>query len=207
MTKILKHQFFFGVIFSIMATAVFADHKEKEYEYVQYLWLLDGLKNTYECDVPETEIGSTIANCHDHKVIDLKTNKIIGIATDATTDVETVGDGLVATGTTFFHLPEGNLVIRGRGTIQPMLEGEPKLNGAPVTHIAGIFPEDGENNVIDGTGVFRNATGTFGLLGALDLTNAAEGQAQFNCVYFLNLRLEKNVDCKPKNKRNRRSKK
>ena len=205
MEKTINIRILIAVFLSLFSIAGFADDQEKEYVKVQYLWLLDGLKDTYECEIPETDQGSTIANCHDHKIIDLNKNKIIGVATDATADVEVVGDGLVATGTTFFNLPEGNLVIRGRGTIQPMLDGEPVLNRAPVTHIAGIFPDEGENMVIDGTGIFRNATGTFGLLGALDLTDSANGQAQFNCVYFLNLLLEKDVKkCKQKKKRNKK---
>ena len=157
---------------------------------VQFLWLLDGIRNTYECGVPETDEGTTVATCHDHEIIDLRTNRIIGTATDATADVSAVDGGLVATGTTFFRLPQGNLTIRGRGTIQPMLEGNPMLDNSPVTHIAGIFPEPGANDVLGGTGAFEGAKGTFGLLGALDLTNAAQGQSKFHCVYLFNLQLK-----------------
>lgn len=185
------------IIISSSVKAVFSQtmfdlrDSDDKFVTVQLLWLIEGAKDLYECEVPETDQGSTLATCHDHEIIDLHTNRVIGTATDATTDVTEDGEGLIATGTTFFHLRQGDLVIRGRGTIQPMLEGEPILNNAHVTHIAGIFPEPDANNVIDGTGLFKDAEGTFSLLGALDLTNMAEGQSQFHCVYLINLRLKR----------------
>ena len=181
----------------VIAQPVFADGKHKYDPYqvdkhtqrLEMLLLLNGIKNTYECDIPTTDRGTVLATCHDHDVIDLKTNKIIGTAVDATADVDAVDSGFVATGTTFFHLKNGSFVVRGRGSIQPILEGAPVLAGSPVTHIAGIFPEVGDNHVLSGTGVYQNATGTFSLLGALDLTNSANGQSAFNCVYTINLTL------------------
>lgn len=163
---------------------------------VKYLWLLNGIRNTYDCDIPPTDQGTTIATCHDHEIIDLKTGQILGMATDATADVSQVGSALVATGTTTFRLPQGTLIIRNSGVIQPMAPGggSPTLDRSPVTHIAGIFPNDpDENNVVDGTGLFKNATGNFALLGALDLTNAAAGRSKFHCVYFMDLKLDAHV--------------
>lgn len=191
---------FIALCCGLLATASFARSEGSEgrsigrddefTRRVEFLWLLDGIRNTYECEIPVTDMGTTVATCHEHEIIDLRTNKIIGTAVDATADVDVVGDGLVGTGTTTFYLPQGTLVIRGRGTIQPILEGEPVLNRGSVTHIAGIFPNAGEdNNVIDGTGVFEGAKGTFALLGALDLTNSDKGQSQFHCVYFMDLEL------------------
>ena len=164
---------------------------DRHTERLQMLLLLNGIKNTYECSIPATDRGTVIATCHDHDVIDLRTNRIIGTAVDATADVDAVDSGFVATGTTFFYLKNGSFVIRARGSIQPVLEGAPVLDGSPVTHIAGIFPQSGENHVLSGTGVFRRATGTFNLLGALDLTNSSKGQSAFNCIYTINLHLNR----------------
>lgn len=151
--------------------------------------LLNGIRNSYQCQIPATELGTVTASCHDHEVIDLATNRIVGWATDATADVTPTENGLVGTGTTFFHLTHGDFVVRGTGSIQPVLYGSPVQSGSPVTHIAGIFPNNGENNVLSelGTGRYQGAEGTFTLLGALDMTNAAQGQGAYHCMYFIYL--------------------
>jgi hypothetical protein len=180
------------LLICIFASPVLADHPSKHKKPVELLWLLNGIKNTYECEIPETDQGTTIATCHDHDIINLKTGQIIGTATDATADVVPADTGLVGTGTTFFHLPQGTLVIRGTGSIQPVLHGTPTLDNHPVTHIAGIFPDAPQaNNVLYGTGVFKNAEGSFSLLGALDLTHAAQGQSAFHCVYFMDIKVDR----------------
>lgn len=173
-----------------------SDNGELDTVQVKYLWLLNGIRNTYDCEIPPTDQGTTIASCHDHEIIDLKTGEILGMATDATADLSQEGSAFVATGTTTFRLPQGTLIIRNRGVIQPMAPGggSPTLDRSPVTHIAGIFPNDPEeNNVIGGTGLFKKAKGNFALLGALDLTNAAGGQSKFHCVYFIDLKLDAQV--------------
>lgn len=215
MERKFKYQLAFLMLFSSLATVALADDwddddvSNHETVSVRYLWLLNGIRNTYECEIPPTDMGTTIAGCHDHEIIDLKSNQILGVATDATADVSQVGDALIATGTTTFHLPQGMLMIRGRGAIQPMPAeaGTPELDRSPMTHIAGIFPNHAdENNVIGGTGLFKNARGTFGLLGALDLTNSGENQAKFHCVYFIDLELSKKaVSQYKKNKKRHQS--
>ncbi|MDQ2696816.1 MAG: hypothetical protein M3Z21_15850 [Pseudomonadota bacterium] len=158
-------------------------------EFVEMLLLLKGLKNTYPCQIPATDQGTTSATCVDFDVIDLKTNRIVGTATDTTADVAPEGTGLVATGTTFFRFPQGTLVVRGRGSIQPTLVGPAILNRAQITHIAGIFPPSADANaVLSGTGRYRNATGSLVLLGALNLDNAPV-QEQFFCLFLLRLNL------------------
>ena len=189
---------FASTIFATSISAVFAQGRSgNETVHKQYLWLIEGNRVFFECDIPETEQGSTKATCHDHEIIDLHNNRVIGRATDATADINAdfEGDGMVATGTTFFKLRQGNFTVRGRGTIQPILEGNPTLNDAPVTNIAGIFPEPGENQVIEGTGIFEGAEGTFTLLGALDTTNFAGDVpgSQFFCVFVIDLQLQRSA--------------
>lgn len=180
------------VLIYFFANTAFANDQAEDKRLLNLLWLLDGIKNTYECEIPATDQGTTKATCHDHDIINLKTGRIIGTATDATADVVQVDTGLVGTGTTFFYLPQGTLVIRGRGTIQPVLYGTPTLDNHPVTHIAGIFPnERGANNVLNGMGVFKKAEGSFSLLGALDLTNSASGQSAFHCVFFMDIKVDR----------------
>jgi hypothetical protein len=164
-----------------------AHHKKED-----LLLLLDGRKNTYDCEIPATDRGTTTASCADHDVIDLRTRKVIGVAVNTAADVDQVGDGFVATGTTFFRLKNGTFTLRGRGTIQPVLEGK-VFNNAPVTHFAEIFPDLDEPQVLGGTGKYKDASGTFALLGALDLSKLQQREEQFHLVYFIkfNLRSKK----------------
>lgn len=174
----------------ITNTAVSSGHRYPYVEHENMLLLLNGTRISYECEIPATNRGTVDAMCHDHEVIDMRTNKIIGKATDATADVDDHNGGLVGTGTTFFYLKNGSFVVRGRGTIQPLIYGSAPVNaGNPVTHIAGIFPEQGETNILAGlgTGRYKNATGTFTLLGALDLSRSDEGIATYHCVYAIDL--------------------
>lgn len=179
-----------GILLSAAGTAQVQAQSDPERTFRStMMFLVNGIRDSYPCDIPMTDEGTTTATCHDHEVIDLKTNRIIGTATDATADVVEVDGGLVGTGTTTFRLDSGTFVVRGRGSIQPVLHGSPTQSGWPVTNIAGIFPENGENNVLSehGTGRYRDAEGTFTLLGALDMTNSASGQGAYHCVYFIYL--------------------
>ena len=206
--KIARNLAALALTIAFANTAIAGDHRYQhdDKKHVNLLWLINGTKNSYTCEIPPTDLGTTEATCHDHDIINLKTGRIIGTATDATADVMPTSEGLVGTGTTFFHLPQGSLVVRGTGTIQPVLHGNPQLDGHPVTHIAGIFPEPHDNNVLNGTGVFEGTEGTFVLLGALDLTNAAQGQGSYHCLYDMDLKMDRKLAKhwkvgKPKNPR------
>ncbi len=181
---------FIGI--GVANTAASSEHSHPYVEREQMLLLLNGTRTSFECDIPATDRGTVVAMCHNHEVIDLKTNKIIGTATDATADVDEVNGGLVGTGTTFFHLKNGSFVVRGRGTIQPLLVGNaPVIAGNPVTHIAGIFPEQGETNILTelGSGKYKDATGTYILLGGIDLSKSDEGISTYHCIYEIDLDL------------------
>lgn len=172
-----------------------------KYRSVSLLWFIGGTQNLYPCEVPPTDKGTTAATCHNHPVLDLRTNKIIGFARDATNDVEQIGTGLVATGTTTFNINGlGTLTVRGRGTIQPVLVENSRFTWrssafqgerpTPITNIAGIFPNPKQQNMIlSGTGAFKGARGKFALLGALDLSNAQNNRDTFNCLYKIDIQV------------------
>lgn len=172
----------------------------ENYREVNHLWLIGGTQDIFECEIPPTDRGSTKADCHNHNLIDLTTDRVIGTVLDATTDVDADGEALVATGTTTFTITgQGTLTIRGRGTIQPVKFGTPEFKwisrglpnqpATPISHIAGIFPNPGENMILSGTGIYEGAQGTFALFGALDLSQSAQGRATFNCIYKIDLKI------------------
>ncbi len=164
-----------------------------------FLWLLTGTEEVFPCDIPATEAGTTRAQCHRHQVLDLMTNKIVGTALDTSADVEVVGGGLTALGTTTFNIfGLGSLVVRGRGTIQPNLVKNaqfvwkspalPGLQVTPITNIANISPtQPFQNMVLSGTGAFAGATGPFALFGALETSNP--NRQTFNCLFKVDLEL------------------
>ena len=177
--------------------------RHRGFREVSLLWFIGGTQPYIECEVPETELGSTQASCHEHELLDLKRDRVIGTALDATNDVFATGDdALYATGTTTFEVSAGRfagstLQVRGIGTIQPTVVGSPHFEWksramvseqTPISHIAGIFPNPGENMVLKGTGVFKGATGTFALFGGLDLASDPTA-GTFNCIYKIDLKI------------------
>ncbi|MFQ6029369.1 MAG: hypothetical protein ACE5Q6_17980 [Dehalococcoidia bacterium] len=121
-------------------------------------------------------------------VVDVATGEIIGTGEDCLAEV---GDGdnggVLLTGTTFFNLPEGQLVSRGRTTVQPSNEVAP---GSPITHITGAIPAPGTDQVISGTGKYGDASGTVRLSGAVDLSsfNGEGTPIGFDCIFEITLR-------------------
>ena len=186
------------------STSVLAgDTKGDGFVEVSLLWYIGGTQEYFECEVPPTALGTTQAGCHEHPVLDLKRDRIVGTAVDATADVFPAGDdALYATGTTTFELTVGRfagstLQVRGTGTIQPVVVGTPHFewtsravdnNNTPISHVAGIFPEPGQNMVLAGTGVFKGATGTFGLFGGLDIVSSPDA-GSFNCIFKIDLKI------------------
>jgi len=169
---------------------------------ISMLWYIGGTQEYFACEVPITDLGTTEASCHEHLLLDLRRDRVIGTALDATADVFAVGDALYATGTTTFELTAGpfagsTLQVRGTGTIQPTIVGNPHFEWksravdgkqTPISHIAGIFPDPDQNMVLDGTGVFEGATGTFALFGGLDVASDPDA-GSFNCIFKIDLKL------------------
>lgn len=129
--------------------------------------------------------GTDEGLCFDGALIDLKTGRIIGTATDCLADIS--GDpasGMSLVGTTIFNLPGGSVVSRGNTTVQPILTDP---SGTPITHITGAVPNPGENSIIGGTGRYQNATGSVRLSGAVNLSELGDGIITFDCVFVIRL--------------------
>ena len=147
---------------------------------------IQGTATAHECKIPRTAAGTTRTDlCFTVDLFEYVGGKrrLVGTATDALADVKQVGDGLALTGTTFFNLPEGTLVTRGGTTVQPVT-----INSPSVTHITGAIPNMGENNVLDGTGAFKDARASLRLAGAVNTSNFANNQISFDCLFVVTFR-------------------
>jgi len=128
------------------------------------------------------------AMCFDIDLIDMKNGNIVGTATDCLSDVQPFGDGVKLIGTTFFKLPEGILITRGKVSVQPALEETKSESGLPFTHITGASSEG--NTIIAGTGVFEGSTGNVRLSGMVDMSEFAMNEGDlltFNCLFEIHL--------------------
>lgn len=125
------------------------------------------------------------ALCFDVDLIDAKTGKVIGKASDCLSDINssTTDNGLMLTGTTFFFLEGGTLISQGLTTVQPILHGS-----ADFTHITGAVPSPTDNGVIYGDGKFKNANGPVRLSGAVNLSALnSDGLITFDCVFIIDI--------------------
>ena len=126
------------------------------------------------------------ALCFDLDIIDLKTGRKIGTASDCLSNIEEVNGGLALVGRTIFNFPGGKLVTRGLTSVQPTTRGS-----LDFTNITGAIPAAGENSVLSGTGRFKNASGSARLSGAVKIVPIANGpgkeddqlQMTFDCVF------------------------
>jgi len=114
------------------------------------------------------------------------TDKVIGTAMRCFTDINTVGDGMTLTDTTFFRLREGTIVSRQRTIIQPAIDGLLP----DVTHISIAIPAPFANTVLvdAGGGAFRGVAGSTRLSGAMDMRQFRErNEIAFNDIVLIKL--------------------
>jgi hypothetical protein len=121
------------------------------------------------------------ALCYETDLYNAHTDKIIGSGIDCLADITEVDAGFLINRTTIFSLPQGTLYANGLTSVQPTTGGSPD-----VTHIVGDIPTDGFNNVVMGTGMFKNATGSVRLSGAVGMASFPE-VIEFNCVFIIDL--------------------
>jgi hypothetical protein len=145
-----------------------------------------GTAKAQTCKIPRTDQGTTRTDlCFTAPLFEFRDGQLerVGTMTNTLADVREVGDGLALTGTSFFHLPEGELVSRGTTTVQPVTAGSPT-----VTHITGAIPRPGENNVLSGTGAFKDAAASVRISGAVNMSNFDNGEITFDCIFVVTFR-------------------
>ena len=124
-----------------------------------------------------------LANCFTVDLIDISKDKVVGSAVDCLAEVTEVGDGLALVGTTYFNFNNGQLVSRGLTTVQPVTHGSPGT-----THITGaIPPATGSNDILSGTGAYKNASGSVRLSGAVNMANIDKNEIAFDCLFVITL--------------------
>jgi len=131
----------------------------------------------------EFDLAPLDAVCFDLDLVDVKTGKVIGTASDCLSGItpSLTDNGIMLTGTTFFFFPGGTLISQGLTTVQPVLHGS-----SDFTHITGAVPSPGDNGVIYGDGKFKNASGLVRLSGAVNLSALnSDGLITFDCVFII----------------------
>lgn len=122
-------------------------------------------------------------NCFDVDLYDVRTGKKIGTGTDCLSQVKEVGDGLALTGTAIFDLPDGQITTRGLTSVRPKTHGSDDK-----THITGAIPSDGDNDIVDGTGLYAGAKGTARLSGAVNMSRVmSDNEISFDCLFIIDL--------------------
>ncbi|MFV9615721.1 MAG: hypothetical protein ACNYZG_07175 [Gammaproteobacteria bacterium] len=155
-----------------------------------YVFNLIGTGTMYQGEVADID-GDGIndpAICFDVDLVNAKNQQLIGTGTDCLSNITPTGTGLALVGTTFFHLAEGDLVVRGKTTVQPALHPIVTSTGQNITHTTGAAGT--ENAVIDGTGRFAGAEATSRLSGMVDLsgfTGNVGDPITFNCLFVVDL--------------------
>jgi hypothetical protein len=141
--------------------------------------------------------------CFELPLLDLETGHQRGVGVDCLNVFDGAGDangaGLQIEAKTFFFLPQGLIVNHGCTSVRPMFSG---VGDAGTTHITGSIPPGefggapGEpqpalcqetGGIIQATGGFENFTGEVRLSGAVNLSNAGDGEITFSCLFLLDL--------------------
>jgi hypothetical protein len=141
--------------------------------------------------------------CFELPLLDLETGHQRGVGVDCLNVFDDSGDadgaGLQIEAKTFFFLPQGLIVNHGCTSVRPVFLG---VGDAGTTHITGSIPP-GEfggvpggippaicqdtGGIILATGGFQNHSGEVRLSGAVNLSNAGNGEITFSCVFILDL--------------------
>jgi hypothetical protein len=122
-------------------------------------------------------------NCFDVDIIDPESGRRLGKGTDCLdlASIMPIGDdgGFTIDNVQFFNLKKGKIVTRVTTTIQPVGAGSPSA-----THITGAVPEEGTNQILDGTKRFRHAQGRVRLNGEVDMSLfGSDNIISFDCIF------------------------
>lgn len=177
-----------SVCISIPLLAHAKDHDDNAGKHM--VLNLTGSGDMYESKVPDIDGDGVDDNamCFDVHVVDARNNQVIGRGTDCLSKVTPTGTGVALVGTTYFHLPAGTLITRGKTSVQPVLQPTITPRGLTVTHITGAASD--QNSVIGGTGRFANASGKVRLSGMVSMANFSGNAGDpivFDCLFVVDL--------------------
>ena len=137
---------------------------------------------TTNYDTDGDGVADTTADCFDAFVYDPASGRQIGYGSDCLDVSSNDGGNIRLTGTGFFHLKHGTLVVQGLTTVRPVLQPTTR-DGINFTHITGA---NGDGGVLYGTGRFAGATGKVRLSGQVDMSRLdSDGQIHFDCIFII----------------------
>lgn len=173
-----------SIVFAFSASLGLADGHSADPRLVV---LVEGFAAGYPSTVPDIDNDGQddFAFCFDVNLTSAKTNKVIGTATECVSDLD--GDGpMPPYATTTFNFPQGTLVARGKMNFG-LVSWDPATNSdvADINVLSGYFPAPGANNILSGTGRFKNATGRVRLSGAV--IDNFDGTATLDCMFIIDL--------------------
>ena len=172
-------------VLTIISHAAVVQATTTEEIHNHYIVKLAGTGSMYKMTMPGFDEE---AMCFDIDLIDMKSSDIVGTAIDCLSDVQSKANGISLIGTTFFRLPEGILITRGKVSVQPVLEETISESGQTYTHITGA--SNTGNTIIAGTGIFADSTGNARLSGMVDMSSFAMNEGDlltFNCLFEIHL--------------------
>lgn len=151
---------------------------------------LVGTGSMYQRTVPDVDGDGAddLAMCFNVDLVDVHTNHVIGTGTDCLAQVTPTNAGVALVGTTYFQLPSGLLIVRGKTSVQPVFHPTVTPRGLTVTHITGA--SSNQNAVLGGTGRFSGATGTVRLSGMVNMANFGGNigdPISFDCLFIVAL--------------------
>ncbi len=170
----------------LLAAGLFGNAQAEPHRFVV---ILQGTGTLELREVPDID-GDGVADpaiCVDVDLADARTGHVIGTGTECLSEADLDGQGAKPIATTTFNFPGGTLVQRGKLTAQPVL-WEPQFNSdvdPKVQLVTGAFPAPGVNNVLSGTGRFKNAMGRVRLSGAAG--DNPDGTTTLNCIFVIEL--------------------
>ncbi|MFC1503192.1 hypothetical protein ACFL53_02415 [Pseudomonadota bacterium] len=154
---------------------------------------LVGKGDMYEKYVPDIDGDKNpdLASCFDVDLKNIADGELVGTATDCLSDITPAGsgEGVKLIGTTFFNLPNGQIVTRGLTTVQPVLQDTVTPDGEYITHITGASSD--KNSVLHATGDYKWYRGTVRLSGMVNLTeftNSVGDPIFFDCLFIIDLK-------------------
>lgn len=178
------------IFFCMMTSFTVKAESENNNAGKHYVLNLIGSGEMYESTVPDIDGDGQddSAMCFDVQLINVKNNQTIGYGTDCLSKVTPTGTGVAVTATTFFHFPDGNLITRGKTTVQPVFHPTTTPKGQPITHITGASSDT--NSIIGGTGRFTGASGKVRLSGMVNMAEFSGNVGDpigFDCLFIVDL--------------------
>jgi hypothetical protein len=151
----------------------------------------------------DTGVDVSGFGCFELPILDLETGHRVGVGVDCLNVFDAAGDGsgdgLQIEAKTFFFLPQGTIVNHGCTSVRPFFAG---VGNVGVTHMTGsIGPEEFggtpddvmPDECVDAGGIiytsegFKNFDGEARLSGAVNLSNAGDGEITFSCLFVIQL--------------------